>query len=186
MSIDTSAPLELGATSDNATGCYDTVLGNEYQFPGLYGGTATYKLVENDSGISLSAKRTVIYKSASEKKRVDGYCYVAPNRAAGIVDEQVSSVPNGHVFYILVKGRGLGLTALGADARNVISVDTPVVAATAATSQAATAGYVGAPDLTGATAVLAAQIYNQFGRGQTAKTTANTGVDILLDVDFSR
>jgi hypothetical protein len=190
MSLDNAAPFPLGSTVD-ATNLPTTnqFLGKTYQFKDPYtGGYNTYRCVENESGIALAPKRVVIYKSGSEKKEVDGYGYVAPNRGAGIVDENLPSTgaPDGHLFWILVKGRGIAKTALGADARNVFNVDTPAVAATAATSQAATAGYVGAPDLTGATAVLAAQIYNQFGRAMSAKTTANTGVEILLDVDFER
>lgn len=190
MSLDNAAPFPLGTTVDATNlASSNQFLGKVYQFKDTYtGGYNLYRCVENESGIALAPKRVVNYKTASEKKEVDGYCSVAADRAAGIVDESLPSTgaPDGHLFWILVKGVGIAKTALGADARNVFSVDTPVVAATAATSQAATAGYVGAPDLTGATAVLAKQIYNQFARAMSAKTTANTGVEILLNVDFER
>ena len=55
-----------------------------------------------------------------------------------------------------------------------------VVALTAATSGATTAGRVAPQVLTGATAALAAMVQNRIGRALTAKTTANTNADMLV------
>lgn len=186
MSIDTFAPLELGKTDDNSTGAYDKMLGMEHEFPGPYGGTVRCMLVENASGIALSPKREVVFGTGKTNQEISSYVYLNAVRAAGIVDPEVSSVPNGHVFWIVRKGLTVGYTAYAADATNVFAENTPFVSATAATSQAASAGLLAAPTFAGATAVLAAQLVAIQGRALSAKTTANTVAELLVDVDFSR
>lgn len=179
--------IELGATSDNSTGAWDRVLGYEKVFANPNGiGKNTYRLVMNDSGIALGAKRAVTYKSGSIGKKVDGYIRLEADPTAGIVDDTIPStgVPDDHVFWLFQEGQTLASTSLAADGGNLLPADTNLVGATAATSQATTAGRVKAADFTGATAVLAAQIVNSFGKGISAKTTANTGVDILIRAKF--
>ena len=180
--------IALGESSDNSNGAYDNLLGMRKVFPSPNGGGVknTYELVENDSGIALAPKRAVIYKSGQVNKMVDGYCYVEADPVAGIVDDQLptAGVPDNYVFWLCVDGHILGSTALSANAANLLPADTVLVGATAATSQATTAGRVKAIDMTGATAVLGGQINNSFGRAISAKTTANTGVDILTRVRF--
>lgn len=180
--------IGLGETSDNSTGAYDNILGMTKVFASPNGGGIknTYRLVENASGIALTPKRTVIYKSGQIEKQVDGYCYVEADPVAGVVDDQLPSAgaADGHVFWICVEGDILASTSLAADSGNLLPANTVLVGATAATSQATTAGRVKAADFTGATAVLAGQINNSFGRAISAKTTANTGVAILSRVRF--
>jgi hypothetical protein len=187
MSESSFRPIALGDTSDNSNGAYDQLLGNEYVFDNPNGvGVNTYKLVENSSLIALAPKRTVVYASGEIGKKVDGYVTTLAAVGAGGVDDQLPStgVPAGYVFYILVKGQGLFSTTLAADAGALLPADTTLVAATAVTSQATTAGRVRAADHVLTEAALAAQINNSFGRAISAKTTANTGVDILCRVNF--
>ena len=68
------------------------------------------------------------------------------------------------------------------DETNVIDELEWLVAETAAASTGTTAGRVIPQDLTGATAVLGGQILNRIGRALSAKTTANTDADLLVDL----
>lgn len=186
MSNSLAAPVALGETilSTNVATHWQGVL-HEFKDP-YTGGVNLYRLVLNDSGIALLPKRIARYKSGSQKKAVDGYVTTKGAKGAGVVDENLPSagVPDDHYFWLLVKGVGLGTTSLAADATNVLSEDVSLVAATAATSQATTSGRIGAADYVLTEAALAAQLKHSFGFAVSAKTTANTGVDILCDFDF--
>jgi len=74
------------------------------------------------------------------------------------------------------------LTALDGGADNVFNVNDVIVALTAATSQATTAGRVAPQVLTGATALLGNQVQNRLGRAMSAKTTANTNNSLLVNI----
>jgi hypothetical protein len=93
-------------------------------------------------------------------------------------------VPDNHVFWLFQEGQTLATTSLAGDGGNLLPADTHLVGATGATSQATTAGRVKAIDMSGATAVLGGQILNSFGRAISAKTTTNTGVDVLVRASF--
>jgi hypothetical protein len=86
---------------------------------------------------------------------------------------------------VVMEGPAVILTDLAGADNNVLNVGTVVVALTGATSGATTAGRVAPQDLTGATALLADQIQNRIGYALTAKTTANTNADVLVDVTKS-
>lgn len=151
------------------------------------GGTVTAICVRNVSGIALLPGRIPVWKSGYEGRRVDGYVTTEAAQAAGVVDDQLPSagVPNGDLFWLIVKGKVLVKTGLtGASDALTISVGNKVVAATAATSQATTAGRMKVADFTGATAVLAGQINNAIGRALTARTTNNTDTNTLVELDL--
>ena len=144
--------------------------------------------VRNVSGIALLPKRLVtLQKTGTDGKfflgRVDGYATVTADGPAYPVDEFLTSagVPNNDLFWIVVRGPATVLTDIAAAAGNVINVGDSVVALTAATSQATTAGRIAAQLLTGATALLANQVQNRVGRALSAATTSNTAADLLID-----
>lgn len=142
--------------------------------------------VRNVAAAALLPKRVVRWKSGSRGRQVDGYCAVGAEECAGVVDEFLpsSGCPVNDLFWVTVKGPTLMLTDLAGGANNLIPTDTVLVALTAATTGATTAGRIAPQDLTGATAVLGGQIQNAFGRAMSAKTTANTNADILVDTFF--
>jgi hypothetical protein len=150
------------------------------------GRTKVCRLVRNSSGISLLPKRAVKWESGYRGTRVDGYCAVTAAECAGIVDDQLPAggVADDDLFWVVRKGPCLLLTDLAGGANNVFSDGTVVVALTAATSQATTAGRIAPQSLTGATAVLGGQIQNAIGKAMSAKTTANTNADILVDLEI--
>lgn len=143
-------------------------------------------LVRNTSGIALLPKRIARWESGYRGKRVDGYTTATAAEAAGVIDEHLpaSGVSDNDLFWLAVKGPSLVLTSLAGDAENVISIDDALVALTAATSQATTAGRVNQQDLTGATAPLANQVQYRLGHAMSAKTTANTNADLLVDLQI--
>ena len=151
--------------------------------PKRSGKYVTVMLVKNNSGFALLPKRLVaLSTTAGQVGQVAGY--TRTTAAQGYpVDEFLPSagVPDGAYFYIVVQGPAMCIVSLS-DLAAVVNVGDYVVAITAATSGATTAGRIAAQDLTGATAVLAAQILNRVGRALTARTTANTNSDILLDI----
>lgn len=148
----------------------------------------TCMLVRNVSAGVLLPKRVVTFKAGYFGKQVDGYCDVGAELCAGVVDEFVSSagVAVNDLFWITVKGPTLMLTDLAGGANNPISELDRLVALTAATSGATTAGRVVTQSLAGATGVLAGAIQNSFGVAMSAKTTANTNADILVDSYFMK
>ena len=148
--------------------------------------TVTCMLVRNVAAAALLPKFIVKWKSGKRNLQVDGYTCITNEAAAGVVDEFLGSsgVAVNDLFWIVVKGPTLMKTPLEGDGTNVISLDDILGALTAATSGATTAGRVGVNALTGATSVLGNQVFNSFGRAMSAKTTANTNADVLVDVFF--
>jgi hypothetical protein len=144
--------------------------------------------VRNVSGLTLTSKRLVTWQADYRGKRVDGYARLTATNIAGVVDEHIGTqgVRNGDLFWLTVGGPTLIKTDLAGGANNLIPEGTVLVSLTAATSGATTAGRVAPQDLTGATAVLGAQIQNHVGRAMSAKTTANTNADILVDLEIYR
>lgn len=161
--------------------------GKEYVFEDTIRGTQNpvrVRVVRNKAADVLLPKRLVRFQAGSfYGRRVDGYTSTTAEEGFP-VDELLPStgVPVNDLFYIVVNGPALVLSDLAGGANNVITTSNNLVALTAATSGATTAGRVAAQDLTGATAVLANQIQNRIGRALTAATTANTNTDILTYV----
>ena len=142
-------------------------------------------LVKNDSGAALLPKRLVVWKTSGNLTLVDGYSAATAAHVAGVVDEFLPSagVPNGAWFWMVRKGPALCLTDLAGGANNSIALHAYLVALTAATSGATTAGRVNTQDLTGATALLGNQVQNRFGKALSARTTGQTNADILVYMD---
>lgn len=146
------------------------------------------RLMRNVSGITVYGKRLVTHASGYWDKRFDGYARVdnAAN-VAGVVDDHLPSTtgcPTNDMCWVVVNGPALVLTPLGADATNVFSEGTLLLALTAATSQATTSGRVQPFYDTSSVTVAQAQLKGVLGVALSAKTTANTNVDILCDIQI--
>lgn len=155
--------------------------------PHRTGRLRTMRIVRNTSGISLLPKRLAILETTAGKDavgQVDGYSRLTAAGNCFPIDEFLPStgVAANDLFYVCVGGPATVLTALEGDANNVHSVGGWVVALTAVTSQSTTAGRVKPQDLTGATSVLGNEVQHRLGRALSARTTANTGADLLVDV----
>jgi hypothetical protein len=143
------------------------------------------RVVRNTAAIALLPKRVVSFEADGLEYgcRVDGYS--TTTAAEGFpLDEflPTAGLAINDLGWIVIEGPATVLTDIAAAAGNVVSVGGWVVALTGATSGATTSGHVAAQVLTGATALLAAQVQNRIGRALSAKTTANTNADILIDV----
>ena len=144
------------------------------------------KCVRNTAAVALLPKYLATYESVAGKigQTVDGLHDVeATERPAGFVDEYLPSggVIDDDVFYIVVEGPAVGKVSRVA-AEAVITLNDRLIGATAVTSGSTSAGRVKTIDLTGATTPLANQIMHSLGRALSARTTADTGADILIDV----
>jgi hypothetical protein len=145
-------------------------------------------IVRNVSGVALLPGQLVNLQTGGTDGRyflgrVDGLAYVTAQRAYP-VDEWLPAAgcPNHDLCWIVVAGPASVLTALDGGSDNVFSVGSLVVALTAVTSQATTAGRVAPQDLTGATSLLGKQIQNAIGTALSAATTANTNKQLLIEV----
>lgn len=152
------------------------------------GRSVRVRLVRNVAGFNILPKRLVSFKAQAGKygSYVDGYADVTAEHCYP-VDEYVSAagVPDQSLFYITVEGPATVLTDLAGGANNVITVGMLLVSLTAVTSGATTAGRVAPYNVQADTTTNianAAQIVNRIGRALTAKTTANTNADVLVDI----
>lgn len=146
------------------------------------------RCVRNTGAVALLPKQLVTPEvdAASGKDllgRVDGKVRLTAARCFP-VDEWLpaAGVAVNDLFWIVVEGPATIQTPLAGDASNVIAVGDRLVSVTAATSGATTAGRATVQDLTGATALLGNQVQNRIGFALSAKTTANTNADLLIDV----
>lgn len=140
-------------------------------------------LCKNSSGFALLPKRLgAPSTTAGESGVIKGYARLTADPGLPI-DEFIPSagVPDGYYFWCVVAGPAVVLTSLS-DLAADVGVGDRLVAITGATSGATTSGRLSKIDLTGATAVLAAQILNFIGTAMTARTTQNTNSDLLVDV----
>ncbi len=142
--------------------------------------------VRNASGIALLPKRLATWKAGYEGRQVDGYCTTDHARCAGVVDEHLpaAGVPANDMFWLAVEGPTLCLTDIAASAANNWSAGLVGTALTAATSQATTAGRIRAFAVTTNTTNAVSIGFNRLGRALTARTTANTAADILIDLNI--
>lgn len=115
---------------------------------------------------------------------VDGYATTTADDDAYPVDEFLPSAgcPVNDICWVVIEGPAVCVTDLAGGADNLIPVGTRLVALTAATSGATTAGRVKPQDLTGATALLGNEVMNRLGRALSAKTTGQTNGDVLVDI----
>jgi hypothetical protein len=99
-----------------------------------------------------------------------------------------AGVPDGSYFFIVVSGPAIcKLPLSGAGFNGDVAVGQVMVALTAATSGATTAGRVACQNVTGSSATtdyswLLSQAENYVGRALSAATTGNTNSDLLVDV----
>ena len=145
------------------------------------------RLMRNSSGITIYGKRWVTYESGYWNKRFDGYCTLDnATNVAGVVDDHLSSAgcPDNDMCWVVVNGPCLTITGLAADATNAFSEGTVLVGLTAATSQATTAGRVQPYITTDNVTAIQGQILHKLGVALSAKTAANTNVDMLVDVQL--
>ena len=145
------------------------------------GRTTLMRLVRNASGITLEPKRSVVWKTGFRGTRVDGYVATTAGEVAGVVDDQLgaSGVANNDLFWIARKGPALVKNDIASGAGTVIAEGALVVALTAVTSQATTAGRVAS-----GSAATSSHVLNRIGKAMSAKTTANTNADVLVDLDI--
>jgi hypothetical protein len=164
------------------------------------GQSVTCQCVRNVSGVNLLPKMTVRWKAGYRGRRVDGYAgatTAAAGEVAGIVDEflpggafsnttNTYGVVPGDLFWIVIEGPTLCRQTFSGGAMSDISEGQVLCAVSAAGSTASTtAGRVEGALYTGATATLAAFIYNRIGRAMSAASTSQAGSqsgDILVDV----
>jgi hypothetical protein len=194
MARDENPPFGLGATAEAAASTdLEQWVGKEWIFEDrdpttLAIRTNMYKrcrLVRNVSAGVLLPKRLVTLKRTAGKNasEVDGYSFNWAEQAFP-VDEflPAAGVAVNDIFWIVIEGPALVLTDLAAAANPVIGVHNWLVSLTAASSGATTAGRVVAGTFGGATTPLADQIMNRLGQAMTARTTANTNTDVLINM----
>lgn len=142
-------------------------------------------LVRNASGIYLLPGRAVVWKAGYRGRRVDGYSSVAAQEIAGIVDDQLpaTGVAPDDLFWLFRTGPCTVKTPLAGNGGNVFAEGDVLVALTAASSQAATAGRPGILDKAASTNTAGA-IINRFARVMSAMTTAQTDAFMLVDLDI--
>lgn len=184
-------PDAAGTTSLAIEGIRKTFKDLDYSGVGIKaprsGGEVVCTLVRNDSGITLLPKRAVSWKSGYIGKRVDGYCTLDYVNCAGIVDEWLNStngVADDDYFWIAQRGPSNCLTDLAGGATNVINAGDIIVALTAATSQATTAGRVQSFVATSNVTNAVSEAMNKLGRALSAKTTANTNASVLVYLEL--
>lgn len=163
------------------------------------------RVLRNDAGITLQPGRLAKVGPAPTASNLGGsttagnlgmgacigYTSVGPATAPEpgyVIDELLKfNVPLYDLFYAVVKGPCLvytsSATADFSDA-NTIGVGDYIHAATAATSQATTAGRAAVASFAGATAVLAAQIHNTVGRAMSSAASTQTNTLILMEAGF--
>lgn len=146
------------------------------------GGEVTCLLVRNSSGISLTPGRLVTWKSTKQGMEVDGYSRLDQAEiVAGVVDEWLPSggVADDDLFWLVVKGPALIKKALDGA---TVAKDDYVVATTAATSQATTAGRIAGLVSTSNATFCMSQALNRIGVAMS--TSATTAADVLVYVDL--
>jgi hypothetical protein len=154
----------------------------------MTGRTIKAVAVRNESGGALQGKRLGKFKQSAGYamlESIDGYARLENDKHIAIIDPflPAAGVADDDIFWAVIEGPVLVTTALAGDAGNAIAVGDLLVAATAATSGAASAGRVQAFALANATdaAGAAALATGLIGTALSARTTANTGMDLLIN-----
>lgn len=150
--------------------------------PQLSGNMVTIRLVKNSSGIALLPGRLGRFKAGTNYTEIDGYGFTTGDKPVAGIDEYLpaAGVPNGDYFFVVTKGPFAALTDLAAGANNLLPEEIPVVALTAASSQATTAGRIAPISTIAASTHLGSELLGVIGRNLSAKTTANTNVSIRI------
>lgn len=146
------------------------------------------RIVRNVSGVAILPKRLVTFKAGTNGKHIDGYAEGIAEWAV-VSDEWLPSagVANNDLFWVTLQGPSNCTTSPAAAAENFITEGDLLISNTAAASTfSTTAGRVVSATFTSthATGVgLHSVIRNSIGRALSAKTTANTDADVLVDVN---
>ena len=207
---DSSLPFPVGSTFLNGV-TYDSndpqgasYEGREYivediNYDASTAGTRTLRtnrlrrlrVVKNVGAAALLPKRTVSFyvSGTNYGAQVDGYTDTTAERGYP-VDEWLPAAgcPVNDWCYVVVDGPATCLTPLaGAEFNGDITEGTVLVALTAATSGATTAGRLAVQNITGSTqtadySFILNQAENYVGRALSAKTTGNTNASILVEV----
>jgi hypothetical protein len=143
------------------------------------------KIVRNTSGVALEPKRLCRFELTAGNDcggQVDGYVTTTAAKVDGVIDEWLPTAgcPANDLCWVVVEGPTQVLTALSNRSADT-AVGGIVIAITAATSQCTTAGRIDNQDLTGATALLAAQVQNRIGYAMSLVTTASTNTSCLIN-----
>jgi len=145
-------------------------------------------VLRNESGIALLPKRVARLKRSagfSLQEAVDGYADSLAEKEIVIIDEYLDSsgVADDDIFLGVYNGPVTCVTGnTGASFNGDIAVGDQLVAGTAATTQGTASGRISNVTMT-ATGASAAfnQAANLVGRAMSARTTGETGADILVD-----
>lgn len=195
MGVQKEAPLPFELGTYDTTGAFAHLLGREYVVeyrgktaptsPAPGGRLRKVKLCFNNSGATLLPQRLVQPQltAGAYGYNVAGYSRLTAERVIGGIDEFLPSagVPDQAYFWVVVKGPAKLLMPLSQVAD--IAVGDALVAITAATTGATTAGRVASQDLTGATALLAQQVQNLVGYALSAvSSSSTTNTPILVDL----
>lgn len=210
MARDDSPPFPRG-TYEPTDGAYSNLVGQEWLFEDIDYSVGNgvgakpvrtekkvrCRLVQNVSGIALLPKRLARFKLGTPVEatgKVDGYARLTAERAFPI-DEflPAAGVPDKGYFWLIMEGPAIiKLPLAGAGFNGDIAVGDRLVALTAATSGATTAGRISKENITGSTQAadytfLFDQISNRIGRALSAaaSTDANTDGNVLVDVTKS-
>jgi hypothetical protein len=151
------------------------------------------RVVRNTAGFALEPKRVVSFENGTHwGRRVDGYVN-ATSEHGYPVDEYLKStgVPDDDLFYIVVSGPATVLSGLANANSNQFTYGADILALTAATSGATTAGRVRVLDtlaqITSQATDLATvrdSIRSVIGRAMTTQgATSHTAVDLLVRIN---
>lgn len=147
----------------------------------------------NTSGIALLPKRVVQFETTaglSNLHSVAGYCTVFAGAHNAIVDDSLPSggVADDDIFWAIVQGPVLCLVPMVGSSFNGtdIAVGDKLIACTAATSQATSAGRVTNKTFSSVTAGVFDAAVNLIGTALSARTTGETtgAVDILINAQI--
>lgn len=154
------------------------------------------QLMRNTCGITLLPGDLVTCSTANPP-RVNGNADSAADARCVLVDEYLPStgVPNGDLFWAVIRGPGMAKTppVAGGFSATIAAGDVLVAATGSAASTAAAATtndnasvakqVFAAPTDAGSTATFVAQLNNRIGVAMSARTTAETNSDILVDMN---
>lgn len=143
-------------------------------------------LVRNTSGAALLPGRSVVWEAGYRGRRVNGYSATTAVEVAGVVDDRLpaAGVADDDLFWLLRKGPALIKSPLAAGAGSVFAEGNVLVALTAVTSGATTAGRPAVLD-TALTTNTGLALVNNFARVMSAMTTAQTNQDMLVDLQLN-
>lgn len=143
-------------------------------------------LVRNTSGAALLPGRSVVWEAGYRGRRVNGYTSTTAVEVAGVVDDRLpaAGVADDDLFWLLRKGPALIKSPLAAGAGSVFAEGNVLVALTAVTSGATTAGRPAVLD-TALTTNTGLALVNNFARVMSAMTTAQTNQDMLVDLQLN-